>query len=117
MKEYNNYKKVFGLFFIVLGVIVLSSIIVSATSCWSYTTNSTCSGDSNCLWKSDGWGEWCEELQCWSLWTQNDCGSTAVPGKNCSWQGGAGSYACEETSCWTFTGTSQTACESNPDNH
>lgn len=99
-----------------LGVIFFVSFVfipgVSAASCWSYdeSNNASCTAANGCIWKSDGWGGWCEELQCWSLWTQDECSTTSVTGSNCSWQGGAGTFVCEETTCWSFTGTNSSAC-------
>ena len=86
---------------------------VSATQCWSYLTNSSCSDDSTCLWKADSWGSYCTELACWNLNTENFCTTTTVPGKNCTWQPGQTNTYCSQLSCWTFSKTNQTACVNN----
>ncbi|MEK6808491.1 MAG: hypothetical protein AABY14_02290 [Nanoarchaeota archaeon] len=87
-----------------------------SANCWLYTSNTTCTTGNGCIWKTDGWGSWCEELNCWSLNTQNLCQTTAVPGKNCTWSGGSETFTCEDISCWSFSGTSQSNCVNNSAN-
>ncbi|MBI5332667.1 MAG: PGF-pre-PGF domain-containing protein [Candidatus Aenigmarchaeota archaeon] len=94
---------------------MISSIVIAA-NCWQYTAQSTCSADTGCKWKSDGWGSWCEELNCWSISNQTGCTANAVPAKNCTWQGGSTIYGCEKMSCWSFSGTSETQCQNNTAN-
>ncbi len=105
------------LLFILLVFSMLFCInFVSAVNCWQYTSNSTgqCTSANGCKWKSDSWGSWCEELNCWSLYSQSECTSTNIPGKNCTWQGGGTTYSCEEKSCWSFSGNSG-ACVNTSD--
>jgi len=89
------------------------SVQATSASCWSYTTSPTCTAYSNCQWKNDSWSGWCQELNCWSLYNQSECTGTPIEGKNCSWKPGTTNYNCEDVSCWSFTGTNQSACESN----
>ena len=109
-------KEVHNLFLVcVLSVVfILFSLgVVSATNCWMYTSSSTCTTGNGCTWKNDSWGSWCEELNCWSFYTQADCASAVVPGKNCTWQAGGFSYGCEKLNCWSLSGTSEASCENN----
>ncbi|MBU0466652.1 MAG: hypothetical protein KJ718_02750 [Nanoarchaeota archaeon] len=98
-------------------VFFLSLSFVSATNCYLYTSNATgqCDSPNGCIWRSDPWGSWCEELNCWSLWTQDDCTTTSIANKNCTWRGGGTQYYCEEISCWTWDGTSEAICVNNTD--
>ncbi|MBI5871824.1 hypothetical protein HZB88_01945 [archaeon] len=97
------------MFFLVL-VFALALGFVSATNCWTYTTQSQCGADASCTWKNDSWGSWCQDLNCWSFNTQSDCQTVSVPGKNCTWNSGTTYNWCEEINCWTFTGTNASAC-------
>ena len=98
---------------IVIGILFLN--FASATGCWLYTSNATgqCTSANGCIWRSDPWGSWCEELSCWSLPSQSECTTTNVPGKNCTWQGGGENYGCERVSCWAFAGTNEASCVNN----
>src|SRR3989344_1679063 len=99
-----------------LAAILVFLPFISSTSCYQYSTQSTCQANS-CNWKSDSWGSWCEELQCWSLNTQTDCQNStyySLIGKNCSWQSGGTSTYCGQTSCYLYSKTNQSYCESNP---
>jgi hypothetical protein len=98
--------------FLIIVSILFSLNFVSAANCWQYTSNATCA-TGGCSWKSDSWGSWCQELNCWSLYSQSECTTTNIPGKNCTWQAGGTSYNCEEKSCWSFSGINETSCESN----
>jgi len=111
-----NYLKlsIFFMFFLVVSIFFLG--LSSAVNCWENDANATCSTDSSCIWKSDSWGGWCEDLSCWSLWTQDDCANIVIPNKNCEWDAGGTSFYCTEISCWTFSGTNESACTSNNDN-
>jgi hypothetical protein len=105
--------------FIFLLVIGISFVFllggVSATNCWLYSNESSCQ-DASCRWKSDSGGSWCEELNCWSLWTQDECQNETLHtqiGKTCNWQAGGTFYGCEKISCWSYSGTSEPQCENN----
>ncbi|MBI2452194.1 hypothetical protein HYV50_03910 [Candidatus Pacearchaeota archaeon] len=107
-------------FFVLASLILVFSVLFSlnfasapGADCWQYTTNATCSGVSACKWKSDNWGSWCEELNCWSLTSQNACTTTSITGKNCTWQGGSTYNTCEQLSCWSFSGKGENACVNN----
>ncbi|MFH1585345.1 MAG: hypothetical protein ABIB79_01090, partial [archaeon] len=99
-------------------LLVFSGFFVGALNCWEHSseTETICEAetDYNCIWKSDSWGSWCEELNCWSLWTQTDCdsGSDAL---NCLWKNSSTSnYGwCGMTSCWSYK--NQSTCESTSD--
>ncbi len=86
---------------------------VTTANCWSQSTAATCGNASGCEWKNDSWGSWCQELNCWGLYSQNACATTTVPGKNCSWHGGGTTYSCEKISCWSFSGTNANTCVNN----
>jgi len=103
----------FSIVFLLVFAISISLSFVSAADCWQYTANSTCSQDSGCSWKNDSWGAWCQELSCWSLWSQDTCTTTNVPGKNCTWSGGNLYSYCTEVSCYTFDGANEASCENN----
>ena len=102
------------LFFLVLVlVLAISFSFVSATNCWEYSEDTNCDSDTNCQWKTDSWGGWCEELNCWNLWTQDDCTNTVVPNKQCNWKDSTSWGWCEQTSCWSFWDTNETYCENS----
>ena len=65
------FTKLVSLMIFVLAAVLLASF-VTAEDCWSYTDQTNCESG-GCLWKSDGWGSWCEEANCWSLWTESEC--------------------------------------------
>ena len=99
---------------------VFISFNISAADCWGYTGSSDCSADDNCIWQSDEWsgGGWCTELNCWSLYQQDQCTNTtltAAAGMNCQWKDSNSYGWCEQTSCWSHEGD-QTSCESTTDN-
>lgn len=74
---------VFSVFFVVS--------VSAQTSCWSYTSVADgCTSANDCVFKTDSWGSWCEELNCWSLATQTSCTDTILPGANCTWSAGGG---------------------------
>lgn len=88
--------------------ILLSLSFVVADNCWDYDDDQTgCDSQSDCVYHQESWGGWCEELNCWSLWSQTDCTNTTLTesiGKNCQWKD-ANSYGwCTQTSCWNFQG-------------
>ncbi|MBI4983529.1 hypothetical protein HZC32_02695 [Candidatus Woesearchaeota archaeon] len=94
-----------------------SDLAVQTTAnCWQYTSIANgCTADNGCKWRNDSWNSngWCEELNCWSLYSQSDCANTAVPGKNCTWQGSSTFYTCDKVSCWSFSGTNANSCVNN----
>lgn len=104
-----------------LKVLILASVLIvifgmvqaSAANCWMFSDSLSCASDTSCRWKSDNWGSWCEELNCWSLNTQSECTTTNVPGKNCTWKPSGVSYGCEKMSCWALSGTSANGCINN----
>jgi hypothetical protein len=102
---------ILGLFILVLSI-VISMSFVAALNCYSYTSNSTgeCTSENGCIWRSDDWGSWCEELSCWNLDTETEC--TSLIG-NCSWESGGQSFFCEEIGCYTWDGTDANTCENN----
>ena len=114
--------KAFRLF--LLGVLVVGVLFslnfVSATSCWIYDEDqATCDAASDCIYHSESWGGWCEELNCWSLWAQTDCEDTAITdaiGKTCQWKDSSSYGWCGQTSCWSFANTNQTYCENSSAN-
>ncbi|MFH1500315.1 MAG: hypothetical protein ABIE22_00005, partial [archaeon] len=82
--------------------------------CWENSDYSTCVADTDvtCNWKNDSWGGWCEEVGCWSYYSQDSC-PASIGSKNCSWREGSSSYSCAEVSCWIFEGTNEASCENN----
>ena len=107
---------------IVLAVIFVSLVVMGlnliSSACWEHTTYATCNADTafTCTWKNDSWGGWCEEVNCWNLYTQTDCTNIttlARMGKNCTWQPGGTTYGCEKLSCWSMSGTNSNTCVNN----
>ena len=112
--DIKDYKLFLG--FLLLIVFIFTSLNFVSAGCWQYTNQTTCESTSDsdsCRWKNDQWGSWCEELNCWSLYSQTDCTTTSILGKNCTWQGGGTSYGCEKINCWSFSGTNSSTCENN----
>jgi len=112
-------KKVIVFSILVAFLIILFTVSVSA-ACWQQVSESTCNGDSSgaCTWKSDSWGGWCEELNCWSLYTQDECtdaDTISQIGKNCTWQSGNTYASCEDFSCYSYDGTDESTCEDSTD--
>ncbi|MBU1103197.1 MAG: hypothetical protein KJ600_01405 [Nanoarchaeota archaeon] len=109
----NKKLLVFSTLILVFSVFMFG--FVSATDCWQYASNATgqCTSANGCIWKSDSWGSWCEELNCWSLWTQDDCSTVSIANKNCSWQGGGTNWECMQISCWIWDGTDEATCVNN----
>jgi len=108
---------IFTLFFIILfSTLINLSFVSAATNCWQHTSQSDCNAAGSCKWKSDSWGSWCEELNCWSLSNQTACTTTNVAGKNCTWSAGSTNYWCQEISCWSFFGTNNQSCTANSAN-
>ena len=103
-------------FLIALTIFFIS--FVYAESCWQYTSsnNASCNSTNNCIWKTDSWSSYCQELNCWSLDTQNSCTTTPVTGKNCTWKPGGTTYTCDQISCWSFSGTNNNSCILNTAN-
>ncbi|MFH1803013.1 MAG: hypothetical protein ABH864_06225 [archaeon] len=110
-----------------LPVLVLSLIVVvffigfsSAYNCWDYDDDQTaCDANYDCVYHSESWGGWCEELNCWSLWSQTDCTNTtltAAIGKNCQWKSSNDFGWCGQTSCGSFKNTNETYCEDSSAN-
>ncbi|MBS3075486.1 hypothetical protein J4429_03425 [Candidatus Pacearchaeota archaeon] len=106
--------KYFVLYLFLFILIVLNLNFVFAADCWS-KTSSTCTAANGCKWKNDSWSTtgWCEELNCWSLYTNTECTTTNVPGKNCTWQSGGTNWWCEKLNCWSLSGTSANSCVNN----
>jgi len=106
-----------NLFLITLLVIAVSIASVSATQCWLYETNeTTCESYSDCIYKSDSWGSWCEQLNCWSLWSQTNCENQTFLDSydlDCKWKSSTQSGWCEQTSCYSYEGTNNETCEGN----
>lgn len=92
----------------------MSFSVFAPTDCPSYTNNQTaCQSYGDCNWKSDNWGTWCENKGCWNFFTQANCqNSTAIINQSCQWRTGASGW-CEQVDCWGFSGTNESACESN----
>jgi hypothetical protein len=106
-------------FTILFTIIIAFSVVFflnfgSAASCWSYNSSSGgCNVTNGCIYKNDSWGSWCEELNCWSFYTQDGCNDADISGKNCSWSAGGTNYFCEEPSCYGYAGTNESACVNN----
>lgn len=107
-------------FILLLSVLLASCFLaalptVSAANCWTYATSSACAADTSCNWRTDSWSSsgWCEEKNCWNFYMQSDCAAADIPGKSCTWTPGSTSYWCEKISCWSYSGTNESACESN----
>jgi hypothetical protein len=104
-------------FFLLTLISVASGLSPLVSNCWTYTSEADgCTAANGCKFQNDSWGSWCEELSCWSLYTQSDCSTSSVPGKNCTWQSGRTDYFCEEINCWSFAGTDETSCVNNSAN-
>lgn len=100
-------------FILVFSILICLSFVV-ATDCWNYDSDEvTCDNFADCIYNNDAWGGgWCESLNCWSLWTEDACTSTNIPGKNCTWTSSSNWGWCEQTSCWSYQGN-QTGCENS----
>ncbi|MEA3378280.1 MAG: PGF-pre-PGF domain-containing protein [Nanoarchaeota archaeon] len=98
-----------GLIFVFL---LINAVALASAACYEHGDQTTCENN-GCDWKSDSWGSWCEEFNCWSYYTKTGCDASYVPGKNCTWQTGAGWGWCEQVSCWSFDGTDNESCEGN----
>jgi len=106
------------LVFLLACFMFFSANSVFAAQCWEHSSSSDCSGEVayNCRWVEEDWGGWCEELNCYSLWTQEDCTNGSLQtiiGKSCVWQDSTNWGWCEQTSCWSFQYTNASACENN----
>ena len=112
-------KKLFFSVFALLLLVVLFSGLISSSNCWDYDENeATCNSQSDCIYHSESWGSWCEELGCWSL-TQTQCANstfTATFGKNCQWKNPNDWGWCSQTSCWSFERTNESYCENSSAN-
>jgi hypothetical protein len=92
---------------------------VAAENCWEHSeaTESICEAetDYSCIWKSDSWGSWCEELNCWSLWTSSDC-SSGSDSLDCIWKDSSTSNFgwCGQTTCFSYK--NESTCSSTSDN-
>lgn len=90
---------------------------ISSENCWLYDNNqSLCENNNDCQWKSDNWGSWCEELNCWSIWDQSQCTNstyTDLFNKNCTWSSGGEQSYCAQASCWSFSGKNESFCVNN----
>ncbi len=96
-----------------MSLIILSQF-ASAAQCWEYDDDQTnCEAQTDCQWREDPWGSWCEEKGCWNFWDQGSCtNSMNTINKSCSWRSGSSGW-CAEQGCWILDGTNQTACENN----
>ncbi|MDP6586157.1 MAG: hypothetical protein QF535_16015, partial [Anaerolineales bacterium] len=96
-------------------MLILNINLVSAYNCWDYDDDQTsCDAKSDCIYHSESWGGWCEELNCWSLWSQTDCTNTTLTadiGKDCQWKNPSSFGWCEQTSCWSLKSTNESYCE------
>lgn len=112
--------KKYFLIFVIAFFIIVSFGFVSAYNCWDYDEDeSTCNSKSDCIYHSESWGGWCEELNCWSLWAQTDCENTTLTtaiGKDCQWKSASDWGWCTQTSCWSFEETNETYCENSSAN-
>ncbi len=112
--EEKDYKLII---FLILAAVFICFVLPNALAadCWTYTTNATCAGNSTCKWRNDTWSTagWCEEKNCWNIFSQTECNNAVIPLKNCSWRSPNTYYTCERTSCYSYSGTSQTSCENN----
>src|SRR3989344_4688725 len=114
-KVFKGYIKLILFFLVAILSFVVFLSFASAASCWSYTSSGTCGVDPSCIWKNDSWSSsgWCEEINCWSLYTQTQCANSTLQtliGKTCTWQPGRTDYWCERLNCWSLSGTNQSAC-------
>jgi hypothetical protein len=107
------------LFFSILNVIIIL-YEVKAINCWEYDSSGKEICEANgCKWNTDSWGDgWCEQLDCWSFWTNDSCLSAVTTyNLSCRWQsGGTMSGWCNEIGCWIYDGTNQTTCENTSKN-
>ena len=103
-----------------LGLVLVVSVLlglnsVSAYNCWDYDDDQVnCDLKSDCIYHSESWGGWCEELNCWSLWAQSDCEDTTLTtaiDKDCQWKSASDYGWCTQTSCWSFQNTNESYCE------
>src|SRR3989338_2619102 len=91
-----------------LFIFVLSSITTAQASCWSNSDETSCTGNTNCNWREDNWGSWCEEKGCWNFsgTNQSRCENSGL-GLSCSWKG-----ECQydgtnpSASCWNISDSS-----------
>ncbi len=79
--------------------------------CWSYNSNNTCSGQSNCVWKTYQSSGWCNEVQCysWDSWSggnQTACVNNTY-GMDCVWSGNPPGNA---TNGWCNQDWSEVSC-------
>lgn len=94
--------------------LVLPYFAFGVSGCWTYSTKSTCTGNSKCTWHDDAWGKgWCEQLDCWSFYSKTNClNANATSNLSCIWQEPSAPPGwCTDASCWDFGGTNQTTCE------
>ena len=103
------------LIFLLIVFFLAFSVALGSSACWEHSNSASCTADTNnnCNWKTDNWGSWCEEMNCWNYWNQTACGAANIPGKTCNWKAGGVNYGCEKVNCWGFSGTNQSTCESN----
>ena len=113
--------KVSRIFLLVVMMLVLASAIY-AVDCWDISTEFSCDTETNCTWQQDPWGGWCEEKNCWSLWTQDACQNSSNENaveyfidKTCNWFSGSSSW-CMQLDCWAWDGLNESACVNNSRN-
>lgn len=90
--------------------LMVSVGLVSAANCPGFLTQNTCEANTDCRWKIDPWGSWCEQKGCWNFYDQTSCGqsnnassSQYFINKSCSWTSLSNSW-CTEVDCWIFDG-------------
>ncbi len=70
----------------------------SSVDCWSLSTSSSCSLQTECIWEE--WGNCNDKNNCWSQSTKTDCEALATA-KRCAWNT---EYAyCYEKGCWEYS--------------
>ena len=91
-------------------------------NCWDSAHSvdeAACEADFDCSWSDTPWGGWCEEKNCWSVFSETECGqasnssSTSYINQTCSWQSGVTDGWCMELACWNYAGTNSSACVNN----
>jgi hypothetical protein len=86
--------------------------------CWENHNKADCTSNTDCKWKKDNWGEWCQEKprcqadRCWDCMDSASCGGVPAAGAGppCKWmvESAAGvnheycreTPACSKDKCW-----------------
>ena len=102
--------------FLFIALLIIVTSLVFGVNCWDYTSESACSSG-GCNWRNDPFSTgWCEQLDCWSFWTQEGCtGAVSSYNLSCQWKSGGHTLSgwCQDASCWTYGGTNRSACENS----